>query len=727
MSQLHFTRLTILTASIALTLASVPALSCGPDFPLQLLSERGTHLQNLPEPEFALLVTQLASMPAAWPQPAKTFHSQYDYQTDRLVSSTEQAEQQLLPAEQAKLIATMRQQTDAAAALQAGKDLSDELRFYTAGAVVFSKDPKAAATLFQQVLALPATAQQQRRSWALYSLARLQAETAPEQAIQLWQKLRAEVAAGLADPLQLAVASLGEEARLLLAQQRWQQAIGLYATQAHYDASGYASLLQLSRQLLTKPDAELQPLLQQPAVSRLLSIYLLTQLSGLQYSAPQQLTRLLQLLQQTPEIQLANALELAAVSYQQGQYDNAAILLKQAADSPLKWWLSAKLALRSNDLTAAAAAYAKASKAFPTALPAPAKAPEYQYDEAFSRQISRKQLQTQCRVEAEAGVLALQRGEYLQAMRLLYQAGAEFWQDTAYIAERVLTTAELQQFVDAEVPTGQAKADSQWSWFGDTEPNTLLRQLLARRLLREGQTDAALRYFVEPKLQQLAQQYQQLQQKSSANALQHQLERLGLYLQLDFGQLGRADALFQLARLTRQHGLELLGYELAPDYQVFYGQFEFYQSDTPPLWPMPTAEQQRLTQTAPVPDKRFHYRYVAADLAAQSAELWPQNSQAYAASLCAATTWLINRDPEIAQQYYRRYLQHGAYVPWGADFGIRCPEPDAVSAEKRLRTNFQTSLPRQRDLALGGGTVLLLAGAGWWALRRRKDVSRSSN
>lgn len=722
----HF-RCSALASVVLFSLSSTPALSCGPDFPLQLLSERGTHLQNLPEPEFAVLVTQLASLPASWLVPETVFHSRYDYQADRLVSSTEQAEQQLLPADEAKLVAVMRQQTDAASALQAGKDLSDELRFYTAGAVLFSKDPKAAAALFQQVLALPAEAQQQRRSWALYSLARLQADTAPDQAIQLWQQLRAEVNKGLADPLQLAVASLGEEARLLLAQQQWQQAIGLYATQAHYDASGYASLLQLSRQLLAMPDTELQPLLTQPAVSRLLSIYLLTQLSGLQYSAPQQLTRLLQLLQQSPDIQLTNALELAAVSYQQGQYDNATMLLKQAADSPLKWWLSAKLALHSNDLAAAATAYAKASKAFPTALPAPAKAPEFQYDEAFSRHISRKQLQTQCRVEAEAGVLALQRGEYLQAMRLLYQAGSEFWQDTAYIAERVLTTAELQQFVDTEVPAGQAKTDSQWSWFGDTEPNTLLRQLLARRLLREGQTDAAQRYFVEPKLQQLAQQYLQLQQKSSANTLQRQLERLGLFLQLDLGQLGRADALFQLATLTRQHGLELLGYELAPDYQVFYGQFEFYQTNTPPLWPIPAAEQQRLTQTAPVPDKRFHYRYVAADLAAQSAELWPQNSQAYAASLCAATTWLINRDPAMAQQYYRQYLKHGAYVPWGADFGIRCPKPDLASAEKRLRTNFQTSLPRKRDLALGGAGLLLLAGIGWWTLRRRKNVGLPSN
>ena len=129
----------------------------------------------------------------------------------------------------------------------------------------------------------------------------------------------------------------------------------------------------------------------------------------------------MQLLQQTPDIQLANALELAAVSYQQGQYDNAATLLQQATDSPLKWWLSAKLALRSNDLAAAASAYAKASKAFPTELPAPAKAPEYQYDEAFSRQISRKQLQTQCRVEAEAGVLALQRGDANNSWELLHQ------------------------------------------------------------------------------------------------------------------------------------------------------------------------------------------------------------------------------------------------------------------------------------------------------------------
>lgn len=721
-----------------------PAKACGPDFPLQLLSDRGQHLQTLPEPTFALAVLPLASVTAQWPKPDKVFSSQYDWQQERLISATEQAEQQLLPPQQAELVKQMRAQADADAALKLGANLPAELRLYTAGAVALARAPQQAAALFEQLLALPAAEQQQRRSWALYSLARLHASQGkPDQAIMLFQQLRAEVSKGLNDPLQLAVASLGEEARLYLQQQDWQQAIGLYASQAQQEESGRASLKQLAGQLLQMPDAELQPLLSQPNVSRLLSIYLLTQLESLSYSAPEQLSRLLQLLQQTPALQLPNALELAAISYQQGQYQNAELLLNQASDAPLKWWLTAKLALRNQQLEQAAAAYAKASKAFPTALPPPAKAAEFQYDEPFPAKLARQQLQTQCRVQAEAGVLELQRGEYLQAMRLLYQAGAEYWQDAAYVAERVLTSSELRQFVEQEVPAGQPKAASEWSWFGDTEPNTLIRQLLARRLMREGDVIGAQRYFIEPKLQQLAARYQQLQQDSQAGPLQAWLEPLARRLQLDVGQLARADALFALAKLTREHGLELLGFEMAPDYQVFYGQFEYLvDPDRPALWPVPAAEQSRITQNtaqynkqyskqyrglsgAAVPEKRFHYRYLAAELAAQSAELWPHNSKAYAASLCAATTWLINRDPQQARQYYRHYLQTGPYVSWGADFGIRCPQPDRAAAAQRLQANFSAALPSpRRSAAAIAGLLLLSAAVIWWRRRRRSGTIR---
>lgn len=60
-----------------------------------------------------------------------------------------------------------------------------------------------------------------------------------------------------------------------------------------------------------------------------------------------------------------------------------------------------------------------------------------------------KELQEQhyCRVQAEHGILELSRGDYLQAIALLTAAGSEYWQDTAYIAERVLTLDELKSFV----------------------------------------------------------------------------------------------------------------------------------------------------------------------------------------------------------------------------------------------------------------------------------------
>ncbi len=305
----------------------------------------------------------------------------------------------------------MRQQTDAATAIQIGAALPQELALYTAGAVAFAKqDTASAASLWRQLLALPAAQQAQRRSWALYSLARLllqQAEpTASLEAQQLLQSLQQDVSNGLADPLQLVVASLGEQARLALATNDWQQAIGLYAAQAGYEESGRASLLQLSKQLLALPDAELTPLLAQPKVAQLLSRYLLTQQQMLSYQAPEQVSRLSQLLLQQPTVRLDNALQLAALSYQQGQFELVPALLAQADDSPLRWWLTAKMALRQNDLTAAADAYAKAAKAFPTELPAPALQPDRYAEVPTPQRLQQIQLDSQCRLQAEAGRIA---------------------------------------------------------------------------------------------------------------------------------------------------------------------------------------------------------------------------------------------------------------------------------------------------------------------------------
>lgn len=58
-------------------------------------------------------------------------------------------------------------------------------------------------------------------------------------------------------------------------------------------------------------------------------------------------------------------------------------------------------------------------------------------------------------VLAESGVLHLTRGEFIQALDALLRAG--YWQDAAYVAERVLTLAELRGYVDSQWPAASGK------------------------------------------------------------------------------------------------------------------------------------------------------------------------------------------------------------------------------------------------------------------------------
>lgn len=690
------------------------ALACGPDFPMMLSSDRTETFAVLPEPLFLVEVQALASaVPDLSAVLAKrgavVFEDSYDYQNDKWISATEQAEQQLLTKEQAKIVLQMRQSSTAQQALSVGEALPAELRFYTAAAVAFAQqDYQLAIELFRQVLALPSDQQQQRRSWALYSLGRaLLKQNVTEHSAEvsaLYNQLQQEVAAGLADPLQLAVASLGEQAKLAKHQGDWAGAIGLYAAQSRWSESGRASLLLLSKELAAMPDQELMPLVQTPAVAALLSRYLMTQFSALSYLEPEQLQRLLVVLNQVPDIQLKNATPLATVAYQQGQFVLVKQLLPHLDQSPQAWWLQAKMALKAGDTAKAAEFYAKASKAFaPESLQAgtlPA-----QQDPYAKPSVNELQEQNYCRVQAEHGILELSRGDYLQAIALLTAAGSEYWQDTAYIAERVLTLDELKSFV-ALHPVTTVPEKAQWHYFGDTAVEVLLHHLTARRLMRAGEYQQAQDYFVDPELKQLAKRYQDYAEKAASSWTDN----------------AKAQALFEQAKLAREHGLELFGFELAPDYQVFYGQFEPYEFDTkaPTL---PLAELQRVKSSASSYSNRFHYRQLAAELSAEAAQLVPHNSQAFAATLCHSTKWLLIRQPELAQGYYQKYLQQGPYVIWGAEFGQSCPEPDFVAAKQRHYHNLELQLRKMLRPFRWPLLTLLLAGVGvigWFGIKRLK-------
>ncbi len=431
----------LLALSLGAALLTPAAQACGPDFSLRLLGDRAQTLAELPESSFTFEISRLGTAIAGLKPAAQATLQPYGGDSSQLyIEQRQQIEQlELTPAELSR-IQQLRSLTDARQAEAEGADLAAELRLYSAGAVAFAQNDDAlAAEYFRRVLALPASERVRRSSWASYSLGRNLARsvdpeyaqaspenlspeqieqarhTAVEAAKAAFQLTRKVVAEGADDPLELGVASLGEEARLYKDEGDWALAIRLYASQARLDSmTGYSSLKMLAGELTALPQEQLIQLLHQLEVQQLLTAYLSSQVGWFSDEQPDSEQQLAALLQRSDIALLANADRLAALSYQYGNYPSAAAFLAHAGDSGLAWWLRAKLALHAGDKETARAAYAKAAKAFPA---------DEDWGSRRGANWDLERLKPHCRVEGENAVLALERGNYLEAFEQLYRSG----------------------------------------------------------------------------------------------------------------------------------------------------------------------------------------------------------------------------------------------------------------------------------------------------------------
>ncbi|MEN0104854.1 MAG: hypothetical protein AAGC84_00345 [Pseudomonas sp.] len=693
--------------ALAIALSAPLAHACGPDYPMRLLANRANSLAELPESNFSFEIGRLAvGLPALKQAASYDSESRWNAEQSRYLEDIEVAEPQGLAPEQMATVKAMRQLNDPVQAEKAGASLPAELRLYTAGAVAFGQFQDAdAQAYFRQVLALPDAERSLRGIWAAYSLGRSLARSGDsEGAKQAFQQTRQLALAGVSDPLELGIASLGEEARLALDAGDWSTAIGLYASQSKLGSTtGYSSLKQLATQLSRMPEAQLAPLLQNLPVQRLLTAYLVSHAAWSYGEPPLGEKELLVLLQRSDIRQLANADRLAALSYQFGDYAATATLLEHAADNGLTWWLKAKMALRNGDKAAAQAAYAQAAKAFPE-------------DESWGwrRDLdwNGETVKPRCRVEGEGAILALERGDYLEAFEALYRSGYIYWGDAAEVAERVLTTDELKTFVDTQVPAPAPIANPPEPFVFQPRPIAAeLRQLLGRRLLREGRYDEAPAYFHELSTQAAAREYGQARQAAESR----------------WTATGKAEALYQAGKLARRQGMELLGYEMSPDFAWFDG---LYSLDRVPVQEpgglLSKAEAERQNGNLAQPNNRYHYRWIAADLGNQAADLLPHTSQAFAATLCHATGWIQWSDQEVAQTLYRRYIADGPAVPWAAHFGNDCPEPEFARVDRDLWQGRVDELRRSarpyKGWLFGLALVAGIAAAGYWRRKRRVTV-----
>ena len=698
---------------LSLCLPLGPALACGPDFPMRLLDNRAQTLAELPEGSFRFEVSRLGQAIAGL-KPATEATRNPDYNYDDLPSYVEQrnqAEQIGLTPPQQAVVERLRALTDIDQVAAEAANLPDELRLYALGATAFNVgEHQRAVEAFQQLLALPADQRRLRSTWAAYSLGRALFAVSTEagsgdpvalqdQARAAFRQAREMSITGFSDPLELGIASLGEEARVAYTADDWESAIGLYAIQNLQGSPvGYSSLLQLAQGLSVESDERLSELLKTQAVQRLVTAYLLSRVGWWDGEEPSGEKRLVKLLQTNARDNLDDADRLAAVSYQHGDYANAQAFVQKAPDTGLAWWVRAKLALRDGDKVAAAAAYAKAAQAFPN-------------DESWGRRRTPdwnyESVQPKCRVEGESAILALQRGDYLQAFDQLYRGQSNYWYDAAAVAERVLTVDELKQYVDAQVPAPPALSQEDRDNYVPLPVAASLRNLLGRRLLREGRFDEAPAYFDNPDLQNKARAYGQLRQDAESK----------------WWPTRRAEAYFQASWMARKWGMELLGYEMAPDYASLGGNYslEPVELNVGPL--VAEGEVQRQQASVAQPDVRYHYRFVATALASQAADYLPHTSQAYAAVLCKAVGY--NSSLEEQSALYQRYVKEGPYVDWAEDFGHQCQEPDFGKANKRYVTQaldpIRSALrPYKAGLEVGGVVLVVAVGLGLISRRRRK-------
>lgn len=728
-------RNTFVFAALAAALP-VAAPACGPDFPAELLRDRAWTLDKLPEGAFAFEAAHLVAAPGF-----KAVDDIDEYVDGQSRSLRERIERGWFGAQYAH-VAAARAANDAAAAYAAANGLPEEARRYLAGAAAWAKhDVAEAQRRFNSVLELPADERAHYGLWAQYMLAKI------GDAMPLHAALRENVAKGAADPYGLAVASLGEDARERLQQGDDAAAIALYAQQAAAGSrSGRDSLLQIARATIKDP-ARLERVVRADIGQRLMTAYLFTRSSELidtqidGESPPEEVARskaasdarmqnFLDAVTRAGIDKVAGADRVAALAYRSGKYDLAAALARKDS-SGLAWWVRAKLALRAGKADEAAQAYAQAAKAFP--------ADEEWGENRDAAAFGPETIKPQCRVEGERGTLALSRGEYLAAMEHLYNAASLYWPDAAYVAERVLRVDELKSFVDAHVgkPTPKpAAVDGEGGYGNPADAATALRALLARRLLRAERYDEALKYFDDAALKKKAQAYVDARRAASGG-----------------GRIAQAKGWYAAAHSARFDGLDLIGYELDPDYQVYAGNFDLgggwndadavaaANAAATPGAPRPARkdiavpktlsgrdEAARVASSRAQPLERFHYRYNAVDFASKAADLLPARTQAFAAVLCHATAWLIDRDPPAAEKLYARYLRQGPYVPWGRAFGRTCPEPDFAGAAARLHAQrvawWKHTIRRNAPYA-AIGLILLVAGW-WWKWGRRRAPAKQA-
>jgi len=625
---------------------SRPTEACGPDFPNQVLWNPDGFVLSAPAAE---LGRELAKGPVAAGKklpvvapvdPARATREAGLKDLEQALTASGMDKSQLRGRLAAWVVARERIERNEPLGTISPR-LPLEFQTYLEGAAHYrANQPGQATERWKTLLRLPKKQRRWRSTWAAWMLAQ-QARRAgkADVAVKYYRQVRQYAAAGMQDTLGLAATSLGWEARVELDRKRPGKALVLYAKQAAAgDPTAAASLERVVPKVLMSPKA-VERVARHPAGFHALAAWLaarsVSRSGPGSYSAGRK--ALLAAAAKSPVKHPETAKLLGWSAFRLGRVNEAAKWLEQAPpEAPVTVWLKAKVALHAGKVDAGLKLLRQAARALG----------ETSWERGWSGYDAHSRwpydsFKPAERALGEAGAVALSRKDYVQALDLFVRSG--WWDDAAYVAERVMTTKGLRAYVDKHWPA------SAMGKGGKTTAADRIRPVLARRLMREGKVKLAMRYHA-PAEAKLVKGYLKDQKAAKRGPKKK-----------------RAMALWRMAKVTRKWGMELLGTELEPDFTSLDGQFDGagtadervgLASKKPGLRFGPSAEElARAKSTRVSPNKRFHYRYLAAELGWKAAELLKDDTKLKASVLCQAGTWLKIRDPLAADRFYKHMVR----------------------------------------------------------------------
>jgi tetratricopeptide (TPR) repeat protein len=701
----------VLLVAIALSLAATAAVACGPWFPNTYLAGGDeTQMLVMPEGDFYHELEAIAATekdpgvdhdnhdaPKEWPSDLYWQRTSAADRKDLAEALTRAGlaakSREAILAEYVAMRQAMKLATDGSTAdtnydaehrpVPGRFDLAPhdatlqklpaEFALYARGAAAYKGgDAKAAVAHWQAVLALPPADRHYRSTWAAFMIGKALLPTDPAKARTWFEKARALADEGCADSLHVTEAALSWQGRAEYDLRLYEQAIRHYyqlfrKSRFPESLDGYTSLGRTCRKVFDDPQSRLETLAADPLCRRILTAWALSRPDHEQNGpdGPRWLAAVEAAAKVSPKDSAVGADRLAWAAYRAGQMGAAARWAALAdPKAPYAQWVRSKLLLRAGKIDEALGVLRGLVAAFPAEDVWP------DYANLF------EEFRAAEAVRSEVGVLLLGRRDYAAALEML--ARGRFWDDAAYVAERVLTVNELSDFVAGHAHDVNMMRPPKAGEGEVPGPSVLdrLRHLLARRLARQGDWAKALPLW-PAKVRPDAERY------VATLAMANDAKR---------PDRERAVALYRAARLARTRGLCLFGTELDPDWASVDGNYDLgnafakrgvdtqldqevdYQAvaikEPAALVAAlgPTGDERaRVTRSAPTPNTRFHYRTTAAELMWQCGERLPDNDPLLARALWEGGVYLKDRDPKAADKFYKALVNRCRKLPIGPE------------------------------------------------------------